>query len=241
MKASFLGRSRRSSQHNCRELGGICLNVPYAIISPLNSEDVRHPSQPQGGREDPEDISIPSYKSCKCCLDTVRQEPLSCFSTLRREWEVLPTLHEYGREAAAQKSYFLFHWQGKPGAFLVRHPGDAIPSSVLCKALKHFRLCPWWTNTGEQQRVNSLQDHTVLQLAVIAVQRQQSAPETRGMCILGQKNATVRLRAFGSVKGLFVSVLMSSFPSLRQGSMLWHFLSCIYTVDTWKTKNSKDF
>ena len=127
----------------------------------------------------------------------MRQEPPSCFSALRRKWEALPTLQEYVTEAAAQKCYSLFQWQGKPGAFLVGHPGDAIPSSVLFKALKHFHLCLWWANTGEWQSVNSLQEGTILQLAVIAVQRQQSAPETRIICVLGQKNATVHLRVFG--------------------------------------------
>lgn len=83
IQASFLGSSWRSSQNNCRGLGGICLNVPYAIISPQNSEDIRHPSQSQGGREDREDISSHSYKSCRCCLDTCEtgtSRLLLCFS-----------------------------------------------------------------------------------------------------------------------------------------------------------------
>lgn len=113
-----------------------------------------------------------------------------------------------------KKCYFLFQWQGKRGAFLVGHPGDAVPSSVLFEALKHCCLWVRWTITGEQQRANSLQEGTVLQLALTAVQRQQSALETRVTCILGEKNATVHLGAFGSVKGLFVSVHLM-YPRLR--------------------------
>lgn len=66
IQASFLGSSWKRSQNSCKEPVGICLDVPHAIIS----EDIRHPSQTRGGREGPEDISTPSYKNHRCCLDT---------------------------------------------------------------------------------------------------------------------------------------------------------------------------
>lgn len=126
IQASSFGSTQRSIQNNW--LGGICFHILYAIILSWNSEDINNPFQCQGGREDPESIGT-SYKSHRCCLYPVRKESPSCFSALWRKREVLPASQEYDREAAGQESYSLIQWQGKPGDFLVGHPGDAIPYS----------------------------------------------------------------------------------------------------------------
>lgn len=136
-------------------------------------------------------------------------------------------------------------WQGSSSSkilFSISVAGKAwgFPGGASCRC--HSLFCPFQRletlpslSMVDEHSVNSLQEGTVLQLAVIALWRQWSAPETRNTCILGQKNATVHLRAFRSVKGHFVSVRrrLSSCNNLILNGVVLKSLGIIFRSLTW--------